>query len=252
MKKIIFRSIRTIFDRYMGWFSGKTSELNVDPPKIHAENLIKLGGGSEKVFEQAKICYDEEKYQWVLELTEALILFPENLNLLQIKQLQCLTLQKLASKQISANGRNWYLTKSLEIQDLIHIKPSEKQRTQAILSVPLKNSFLLLSINFNYKKAEGKNQLILFYFIDTKQKFSVHIRNGIVDIQCFSSKNNSKYNIDFIIEIKNEFIWKQIIARLKTPMELIDNEDIIIKNQNDEFYPEGILQFLEFLIMFAQ
>lgn len=85
---------------------GKVSDLNVDSPKIRAENLIKLGGGSEKVFAEAQKAFQREKYQWPLELTEALIVVPENLEHSQIQQLQFLTLQKLASRKISSNGRN--------------------------------------------------------------------------------------------------------------------------------------------------
>lgn len=232
----------------MGWFSGKTSELNVDPPKIRAENLIKLGGGSENVFKQAKKAYEQKKYQWVLELTEALEIYPENLNLSQINQLEYLTLQKLASQEISANGRNWYLTKALEIQQLIQIKPSESQKIETILKSSIKTCFILLSLNFNYQNAEGKNELILFYFIDTNEKISVHIRNGIVDVQFNSIENISPL---IIVEIKKEFIWKEIIARLKNPMEVLDQEDIIIKDQNQQIYPEGILHFLQFLMMFS-
>jgi hypothetical protein len=48
-------------------------------------------------------------------------------NISQINQLESSTLQKLASREISANERNWDLTKSLEIQGIIQIKPSESQ-----------------------------------------------------------------------------------------------------------------------------
>ncbi|CAF1690678.1 unnamed protein product, partial [Adineta ricciae] len=33
-------TIRAVFDRYLGWFSGKTSDLHKDAPKTHAENLV--------------------------------------------------------------------------------------------------------------------------------------------------------------------------------------------------------------------
>ena len=247
----IFRSIRAIFDQYLGWFSGKTSDINVDPPKIHAENLIKLGGGSEKVFEAAKKAFDDEKYQWVLELTEALNLYPENLDLSEINKLQSLTLQKLASFETSANGRNWYLTKSLEVQGIIQIKPSQSQIVQTVLNASIKHCFMLLSINLNYKKAEGKNQLILFEFIDTKEKFSVYIRNGIVDVQYHWPENIHSDSIHMIVEVKTELIWKEVIARLKTPMQALDDELIIIKDKNQQINQEKILPFLEFLLMFA-
>jgi alkyl sulfatase BDS1-like metallo-beta-lactamase superfamily hydrolase len=249
---IYCRTIRAIFDRYLGWFSGKTSDLNVDSPKIHAENLIQLGGGSEKVFQAAKQAFDQGKYQWVLELTEALRLYPEQMNISQINQLESSTLEKLASREISANGRNWYLTKSLEIQGLIEIKPSETQITQTIFNSSLKKCFMLLSVNFNYQKAEGKNQLILFRFNDTNEKFTVQIRNGIVEVNFHWPENIDSLNVQMIVEVKTELVWKQIIARLKTPMEALDNEDIVIKDKHEQDNPEEIMQFIEFLLMFAR
>ncbi len=173
------------------------------------------------------------------------------MNISQINQLECSTLQKLASRQISANGRNWYLTKSLEIQGLIQIKPSESQITETILKASLTNCFMLLSVNFNYKNAEGKNLLILFHFNDTNDKFTVQIRNGIVDVDFHWPENINSLNIQMIVQVKTEFIWKQIIARLKTPMQALDDEDIIIKDKNEQDNPEGIMQFIEFLLMFA-
>jgi hypothetical protein len=64
-------------------------------------------------------------------------------------------------------------------------------------------------------------------------------------------ENINSLNIQMIVQIKTEFIWKQIIARLKTPMQALEDEDIIIKDKNEQDNPEGIMQFIEFLLMFA-
>ncbi|CAF1315092.1 unnamed protein product [Rotaria sp. Silwood1] len=244
-------SIRGIFDRYMGWYSGKSSDLNPDPPNVRAQNLIRLGGGSKKVFENAQAAYLEQKFQWCLELTEALSIYPEDLNKLDIIQLQVSTLQKLATLQISPNGRNWYLTKSLEIQGLIEIKPSPTQVVQAILKAPLKNIFMLLSVNLNYHKANDINQLILFHFKDTNEKFSIHIRNGIADVQVQWPENIQAKTIDMIIELTKVEIWKEVIARIKNPLTSLSNDEIILKDGNGEINPELIVPFLTFLSMFT-
>ncbi|CAF3918179.1 unnamed protein product [Adineta steineri] len=241
-------SIRAIFDRYLGWFSGKTSDLNVDSPKIRSENLIQLGGGAKQVFEKAQLAFKEEKYQWALELIEALTLFHEDLNLEELNKFHSLILEKLASLEISANGRNWYLTKSLEVKGLIQIKPSEKQTIETVFKSSIKNCLKFLSVNFNYQKAEEQNLLIFFHFNDTNEKYSIEIRNSIVDMQ---DDWNDKMLPNLIIEIKTENIWKQILSRSKTPMEALDNEDICIKNQQGEDYPEGILEFIQFLLLFT-
>ncbi|CAF2529773.1 unnamed protein product [Rotaria sp. Silwood2] len=244
-------SIRAIFDRYMGWYSGKSSDLNPDPPNVRAQNLIQLGGGSKKVLESAQTAYLEQKYQWCLELTEALNIYPEDLNKSEIIQLQVSTLQKLASLQTSANGRNWYLTKSLEIQGLIEIKPSPTQVAQTILKAPLKNIFMLLPVNLNYHKANDVNQLILFHFQDTNEKFSIHIRNGIADVKFQWPENIQSNAIDIIIEMAKEEIWREVIARIKNPLAVLSNDEIILKDGNGEINPELTVPFLTFLSMFT-
>jgi alkyl sulfatase BDS1-like metallo-beta-lactamase superfamily hydrolase len=234
----------------LGWFTGKTSDLNPDGPIVRAQNLIRLGGGSKKVFESAQVAYFEQKYQWSLELTEALSLYSEDLNVSQIIELEVLSLQKLASIQTSANGRNWYLTKSLEIQGLIDIKPPPAQVVQSILESPLNNSFMLLPVNLNYKKVNGINQLVLFHFNDTDQKFSVHIRNEIADIKYKWPQDFQSDSIDMIIEVIKEQVWKQVMARIKSPNMAISNREIIVKYGNGQINLAGQIQLINFLDMF--
>lgn len=235
----------------MGWYSGKSSDLNPDGPLVRAENLIRLGGGSKKVFESAQTAYSEEKYQWCLELTEALSLHSEDVDKSEIIQLQVSALRKLAASQTSANGRNWYLTKALEIQGLVDTKPSPNLRSQIILTNPMKKLFMALPVNLNYQKADEMNLLVLFHFHDTNAKFSLHIRNCIADLKDQWPEDTKSKSIDFIIEMKKEEAWKKVLARINSPLELLESEEIILKNSDDEVNQELIVPFLTFLSMFA-
>ena len=235
----------------MGWFSGKTSDLNPDPPAVRALNLIELCGGSKKVLESAKAAYSQQKYQWCLELTETLHYHPEDLNISEIIELQALSLRKLASFQTSASGRNWYLTRSLEIQGLINIKPSTFRRAQSILRSPLTNAFVLLSVNFNYQAAEGVDQLVLFRFNETNEKFSVHIRNGIADVKSQWPQPPLLSEIDMIIEVKDATVWKQVLAGMKNPASAMSNGEIVVRDGNGEVHSTREPQLINFLAMFS-
>lgn len=218
---------------------------------MHAQNLVKLGGGSRKVFESAKTAYIQHEYQWCLELTEALQHHPEDLNLSEINELQSLSLRKLASLQTSANGRNWYLTKSLEVRGLIEVKPNPFQKAQSILRLTLTNVFILLSVNFNYQVANEIDQFVLFHFNDTDEKFSVHIRNGIVDVQSQWPRHSLPGTINMIIEVKEAQIWKQVIARVKSPTSSVSNGEVMVKYVNGEVHSTGEYQLRNFLAMFT-
>ena len=235
----------------MGWYSGKSSDLNPDSPTVRAENLIRLGGGSKQVYAKAQAAYMEGKYQWCLELTEALALQPEDVLVSDINQLQVLSLQKLASTQTSPNGRNWYLTKSLEIQGTIDIKPSPTQVAQTVLKSPLRNIFMLLPINLDYTKANEVNQLALFHFQDTNEKFSIHVRNGIADVKYQWPEIIPPDNNYIMIEVSKEEVWKQMVGRVKTAMAILSNDEILVKDKNGDITEAVVVQFLQFLSMFS-
>jgi len=109
-------AIRAIFHQYLGWFSGKGSDLNPESPFARAQNLIELVGSTDKLVEHAKKAFIQEKYQWCLQLTEALCLYLKENTSVDILRLRIQALHKLASQQMSANGRNWYLTEALQLQ----------------------------------------------------------------------------------------------------------------------------------------
>lgn len=226
----LFRSIRGVFDRYLGWFSGKTSDLNPDPPSVRAKNMIELGGNSKNVYRTAYAAYVSGKYQWCLELTEALQQYPDDLNMNDINRLQVLALRKLASFQTSANGRNWYLTKSLEIQGLVNVKQSPIQRTRSIMASSLRNTFKLLAVNFNYEQAEDLNQVVSFHFEDTDETFSIHIRNGIVDVQDGWVDDSTHNIVDMVIRMKEARLWKELLVGQRSVDGILTNGNIFVQD----------------------
>jgi alkyl sulfatase BDS1-like metallo-beta-lactamase superfamily hydrolase len=132
-------------------------------------------------------------------------------------KLECLA--ALASQQISANGRNYYLTEyqeSVLTNNKLVLKPSEDQknrtnlqfafffislvlfrqlfvcllfvRSDAILTAPLDLLFKMMGVNLNGEKASTTDSLVCFHFTDVNQKVSVHVRRGIADIKvCVSA-----------------------------------------------------------------
>ena len=66
-------SVKGVFCNYMGWFSGKASELHPMSRLDEAKALVELAGGAEKMEEKMQIAYENEKFQWALKLAEALL-----------------------------------------------------------------------------------------------------------------------------------------------------------------------------------
>lgn len=226
--------------------------MNPDPPKIRAKKLIRLAGGAEQVWIQAETAFAEEEYQWCLELTEALTLCPEQVSKAEIIRLQSLTLNKLASSERSATSRNWYLTQSLEIQGSLDLKPSVKQIQQTIRGTSIRNTLKFLAVRFNYQTAQGIDQLVLFEFLDTEVKVSLHLRNGIVDFQEYWPEEIPQDQTSMIFQVKSEEIWKKILCRELSPIDALENSDVIVQQSNGESHPEGALLFIQFLLFFIE
>ena len=57
----------------MGWFSGKASELHPLPYSEEAAMWADLAGGADKLFDKLKESYEKERYQWAIQLADALL-----------------------------------------------------------------------------------------------------------------------------------------------------------------------------------
>lgn len=66
-------SVKAVFCNYMGWFSGKASELHPLGRVEQAKALVDLAGGPEKMEEKMKEAFIDGKFQWALQLADALI-----------------------------------------------------------------------------------------------------------------------------------------------------------------------------------
>ena len=72
--------------------------------------------------------------------------------------------------EVSACGRNWYLTEAL-IEEGLVIKPNEKQIKQRIHSGSLHDLFLLLSVMLDLEKTIDVVENVRFHFTDVNKTF---------------------------------------------------------------------------------
>lgn len=226
--------------------------MNPDPPAVRAENIIQLGGGYESVLEKAKTAYQEGKYQWCLELTEYLeLVCMQKTTKVDIGVLQASALKKLATTQFSANGRNWYLSKSLEIQGTIKIEPPATRRKETILKASIKDIFSLLSVRMDYKKAAELTKIVQFEFEDIAETFQIHIRNGILEVRTNSFENVSTESNYFAVHILKAETWKQLIAGMGNLVTILSNNEITVKKADGSTNQDINREFVQFLSLFT-
>ena len=84
----------------------------------------------------------------------------------------------MAGEEVSACGRNWYLTEA-SVEEGLVIKPSEKQKKLRIYSGKLYDLFLLLTCMVDFDKAVDVMETACFHFADVDQHFILKVRDGI-------------------------------------------------------------------------
>ena len=101
-------SVRSIFNGYLGWFDGNPATLSPLAPKMRAERVAELAGGIPKLIKAAERALKDGEHQWVLELTDWIRrLEPNNA---EVRAMRKEAMISLGKNQISANGRNYYLS----------------------------------------------------------------------------------------------------------------------------------------------
>jgi alkyl sulfatase BDS1-like metallo-beta-lactamase superfamily hydrolase len=101
-------SVRAIYTDYLGWFDGNATNLFPLSTRERAAAILELAGGAAPVLTKARAAFDQKNFQLSAELADyVLAIHPENADAIQLKA-QALT--ELGERQISANGRNFYLS----------------------------------------------------------------------------------------------------------------------------------------------
>ena len=106
-------SVKSIFNGYLGWFSGNPAELDPLSRKEKALRISDLAGGSDMLLEQLHLAVKEKDMQWALELSDYLIsldLFND-----EVKELRIEALIYEGSRSSNPNKRNYFLTSALEL-----------------------------------------------------------------------------------------------------------------------------------------
>ncbi|XP_053991875.1 linear primary-alkylsulfatase-like isoform X2 [Hylaeus volcanicus] len=197
-------AVRAVFQHYIGWFSGRAVDLHPLSSLERAKSMADMVGGKKELLFNSFKAIQNQNYQWGLELS----VHAQTLDAtcLISSQLKILALKGLASQELSAPGRNWYLTEAKIEREHIDLRlqnktllssftlfPTNKQsiRDQLRLSTAQKKQFIDSMTNvddiFKQFSVRTKDELLVrqdlvigFHFTDIQMSTCWHVRRGIV------------------------------------------------------------------------
>ena len=225
-------SVKSIFNGYLGWFSGNPSELDPLSRKERAIRMSKLAGGDKALLEQLYSAVENEDMQWALELSDHLIILDYFID--DVKDLRKKALIYEGSRSSNPNKRNYFLTAALELNESFE-KNILIERTEELLEqISIDTLFNVLSVRFNPEKTN--EELTACFNFSSGISKNIDIRNDVAVVSDIKQQECNLY-----IQT-DEIEFKKILVGLESPISSLASGKIEIEG--------GSTQFLQFLSMF--
>ncbi len=171
---------KAVFQKYMGFYDANPVTLNALPKSESAKKWVEYLGDTDEVLKKAKKDFDNGEYQWVAEITNVLVYAdPENIG----ARLLCAdALEQLAYQCESGTWRNVYLSGAMELRfsnqsekSKLSISSGDSQR-----NISAESMLQYMAIRLDKKALEGENFTLNIKLTDTKEEYSVQIKDGVM------------------------------------------------------------------------
>ena len=199
-------SSRSVFDQYMGWFSGEAAELGALNKVERARGMVGLAGGPGGLYEAARKALDEGRSRWALELASHLLVNqPDDPKALEIRTA---ALKATAAEAVSPHGRHYYLTTVLEDHGVVKGDVIMKMAVMKETSTMTINQlFILLKTHLIPTKAEGIKLKVVFHFTDIAETWLSQLRNCILEVT--KETNPADYDVKVVT---SSISWRKVLV----------------------------------------
>lgn len=220
-------SIRNIFCGYLGWFNGNATNLFPLSLTERAKRIARLAGDEAALLMKTQEAFLIGDYQWVLELTDQLLLLPNYRK--QAIYMKSRALSALGLDQGNAPARNYYLTQALEVAGKLKIPPLEGDAS-IFLNLEIMTILKLMAINLNPEKSSNVLMAAKFDFTDLPDIYSVNVRRGVAIVEPYILDK-----VNFTVICKS-IVWKEIIGEYIRPSEALLSGELKVEGSIAEFY----------------
>ena len=226
-------SVKSIFNGYLGWFSGNISELDPTPISKKAKHIAELAGGSDALFRKLEEAVDQDEMQWALELSDLLLALEYRPK--DVKELRAISAQFIGNLSSNPNKRNYFLSEAQILmgkQSDQNIIPPESSMLDQI---PIDMFFDVLRVNLDPNKIDSDEKINVCFNFSSGITKSMIIRNQIAQITNHLLQNCS-------INVRSDdLLFKEVLAGIKNPVMEIANGNLIVDQD---------VKFLQLLMSF--
>jgi alkyl sulfatase BDS1-like metallo-beta-lactamase superfamily hydrolase len=202
-------TVRSIFNGYLGWFSGDPAGLHPYNGEEKAERMAALCGGASQLEEAMVNAFEDGDYQWALELAGHVGHLDERNRTAAAVKVN--SLLELGIRESNPNARHYYLTAARELQGLKNeglVTPGQDM----VHSIPMSSIFDGMATFLDADKARDVERSMVFEFTDTGERYSVIVRKGVAEV-----KKGAVEDADHRLTTTSG-IWKEIAAETRKPL----------------------------------
>ena len=206
-------SVKSIYNQYVGWFSGDPVDLSPLTPAIRASKMVDWLG-KQSIIDEAWKALQEGEPQWALELASHIFkVDPGHRDALEIRSV---AMKMLATSQTSTNGRHYYLSCMYEDHKLRDWEPLVKTMPKLLMVQAMDLIFAALKyrVKAEDKAVQDMDIAVDFVFPDTGEQYCLKLRNAVLDIKEDCDLNN---NPDILVNTTS-VIWREILSKKRSAL----------------------------------
>ena len=229
-------NVRAVYQKYMGWYDANPIHLDELEPSAYAKKLAEYLPDAETVLTQARADYEKGEYQWVAQITNALVFAdPGNTD---ARYLCADALEQLGYQAESGAWRNAYLVAAFELRNGIDNYPRtsrigvgttaqgmDAQTMLDYMGIMLDTEKLAdKSFTVRLKLEDGEDYLlklhhgVLLYYRDTGTA-AADLTLSTVRVGILALANSDQANIDELVTLEDgdEALFRALCGSMTTP-----------------------------------
>ena len=213
-------SVKSIFNGYLGWFSGNIAELDPTSTFKRAKFISQMVGGPDALFAELEKAIIDEEMQWALELSDLLLAMDHRTS--EVTRYRAKAALYIGTMASNPNKRNYFLSEAQRLfgdQETVNIIPPEASMLEQI---PMDMFFDVLRVNLNPEKVDPNEIVTACFEFSSGLSKAMILRNQIAQIKATLPQDCS-------VNIKtDEQTLKQVLAGVKNPILEIANGNLIV------------------------
>lgn len=178
-------NVKAVYQRYLGWFSGRPAELHPLPPEPAAARYVDYMGGAAAVVERARADFEAGEYRWVAEVLDRVVFAdPECGDPATAEAMELLadTYEQLGYQAESAVWRNFYLVGAHELRNGRPHGGGGLESAALDLVMAMDVSLLLdaFALRLRAEDCEGQRLFLRLELTDIDERHLVWVENCVL------------------------------------------------------------------------